>query len=159
MLRRISLTTGTRAEYGILRPIIREIQKYSNLKLFLIVAGMHLSRRYGLTIKEIEEDGIPISASVKMDPRTDDGYGMTKAFAKGVEKFGLIFKQSKPDINLILGDRDEAFASTCAAFHMNIPNAHIHGGDILEELTNTYVMRLQNFLIFILQQPLRVPLV
>ena len=129
MLRRISLTTGTRAEYGILRPIIREIQKYSNLKLFLIVAGMHLSRRYGLTIKEIEEDGIPISASVKMDPRTDDGYGMTKAFAKGVEKFGLIFKQSKPDINLILGDRDEAFASTCAAFHMNIPNAHIHGGD------------------------------
>jgi GDP/UDP-N,N'-diacetylbacillosamine 2-epimerase (hydrolysing) len=129
LVRKITLTTGTRAEYGILRPLIREIQKYSSLRLFLIVAGMHLSPRYGLTVREIEEDNIPIHASVKMDPQMDDGYGMAKAFAKGVEKFALIFRQLRPDINVILGDRDESFASACAAFHMNIPNAHIHGGD------------------------------
>jgi GDP/UDP-N,N'-diacetylbacillosamine 2-epimerase (hydrolysing) len=129
VVRRISLTTGTRAEYGILRPVIREIQQNTSLKLFLIVAGMHLSRRYGLTVREIEEDNIPISASVKMDPQTDDGYGMAKAFAKGVERFASIFRQIRPDINVVLGDRDESFASACAAFHMNIPNAHIHGGD------------------------------
>lgn len=128
-MRKISLTTGTRAEYGILRPVIREIQNYSNLKLYLLVAGMHLSSRYGLTIREIEADGIPISAAVKMDPQSDDGYGMAKAFARGVESFAAIFNRIGPDINVVLGDRDEAFASACAAFHMNIPNAHIHGGD------------------------------
>lgn len=129
MVRKISLTTGTRAEYGILRPIIHEIQKFHNLRLFLIVAGMHLSDKYGLTVREIEHDGIPITASVKMDPQTDDGYGMATAFATGVASFARIFKQISPHVNMVLGDRDEAFASACAAFHMNIPNAHIHGGD------------------------------
>jgi UDP-N-acetylglucosamine 2-epimerase (non-hydrolysing)/GDP/UDP-N,N'-diacetylbacillosamine 2-epimerase (hydrolysing) len=90
---------------------------------------MHLSNKYGLTIREIEDDGISIRASVKMDPHTDDGYGMANAFAKGVTSFASIFRQIRPDINMILGDRDEAFASACAAFHMSIPNAHIHGGD------------------------------
>jgi len=127
--RKIALTTGTRAEYGILRPIINKINESKKLKLQLLVSGMHLSKKHGNTISEIKNDNFPIHGTINMIPSTDSNYAMAIALGKGVIQFAQIFKESKPDINIILGDRDESLASALAAYHMNIPNAHIHGGD------------------------------
>jgi len=129
MKRKITLTTGTRAEYGILRPVINNIKNSKKLELQLLVAGMHLSKKHGNTISEIKHDKFRIHGKIKMIPKTDSNHAMAIALGKGIIQFADIFKKLKPDINLILGDRDESLASALAAYHMNIPNAHIHGGD------------------------------
>ena len=129
MKRKISVVTGTRAEYGLLRSTLKKINSSEHLDLFLIVAGMHLSQKFGDTIKEIKQDGFKVYSKVDMVPKGNSTFHMAKAVGLGTVKFAEIFHKLKPDINLVLGDRDEAFASTLAASHMNIPNAHIHGGD------------------------------
>lgn len=129
MKKRISVTTGTRAEYGILRPVLQKIQASKKLHLYLIVTGTHLSKKYGLTINEIKKDGFRIYATIDMIPKGNSTYHMATALGKGIVEFSKVFKKLKPDINLVLGDRDEVLASTISAYHMNIPNAHIHGGD------------------------------
>jgi len=129
MKRKISVTTGSRSEYGILKPVLYKIKKHPNLKLQLIVAGMHLSKKYGNTVREIENDGFKIDSKINMIPRGNGIFDMTTALGNGITKFAEIFNKSKPNINLILGDRDETLASAVAAYHMNIPNAHIHGGE------------------------------
>lgn len=125
----IAVTTGTRAEYGFLRPLLKEITKSKKLELRLIVTGMHLSKKYGYTIREIKKDGFKIAAKVPMLPKDDSTYDMSIALGKGIMNFSNVLRKLKPDINVILGDRDEALASALSASHMNIPNAHIHGGD------------------------------
>ncbi|VVC05675.1 UDP-N-acetylglucosamine 2-epimerase [uncultured archaeon] len=129
MRRKILVTTGTRAEYGILRPLLRAISNSKKLELFLVVTGMHLSKKYGYTIKEIKKDGFMIYDVVDMIPKDDSLYSMSIELGNGVISFSKILRRLKPDINVILGDRDEMLASAIAAYHMNIPNAHIHGGD------------------------------
>ena len=129
MKRKISVTTGTRAEYGIMRSVLEAIAKSKKLELHLIVTGMHLSKKYGMTINEIIKDGFRIYSSFDMLSKEDSNYSMSKALGKGIVTFTKIFYKLKPDINLILGDRDEMLASALAAYHLNIPNAHIHGGD------------------------------
>jgi len=126
---KISVTTGTRAEYGLLRPVLNEISKSKKLELYLIVTGMHLSKKHGYSINEIKNDGFKIYSKFPMIPKGNSSFFMANSLGKGVVEFSKIFRKLKPDINLILGDRDEAFASALAASHMNIPNAHIHGGD------------------------------
>ena len=129
MKRKISVTTGTRADYGILRPVLQAILKSKKLELYLIVTGTHLSKKHGLTINEIKRDGFEIFTTIDMVPQGDTNYFMSMALGKGIIAFSKIFSKLRPDINLILGDRDEMLASALAAAHMNIPNAHIHGGD------------------------------
>jgi len=129
MKRKISVTTGTRAEYGIMRSVLEAIAKSKKLELHLIVTGMHLSKKYGMTINEIIKDGFRIYSSFDMLSKEDSNYSMSKALGEGIVSFTKIFYKLKPDINLILGDRDEMLASALAAYHLNIPNAHIHGGD------------------------------
>ena len=145
--RKIIVTTGTRAEYGILRPILREIIKKKNLELILVVTGTHLSKKYGMTINEIKKDKFKIYETFKFLPNDDTGFSVAKSLGEGVIQFAKIFKKVKPDINLILGDRDEMFASAIAAYHMNIPNAHIHGGDIsrnIDEYTRHAITKISN---------------
>jgi len=129
MKRKITVTTGTRAEYGILRPVIKEIVKNRKLQLYLLVTGTHLSKKFGQSISEIKKDGFKVYSKFDMLPKGNTNYHMSLALARGVEYFSKIFQKIKPDINVILGDRDEMLASALAAYHMNIPNAHIHGGD------------------------------
>lgn len=129
MKRKISVTTGSRSEYGILRPVMKAIAENKKMELCLIVSGMHLSKKHGYTIREIQKDGFKIHDTVDMLPKGDSTYHMSLALGKGILKFSDVFRKLKPDINLILGDRDESFASAIASSHMNIPNAHIHGGD------------------------------
>ena len=129
MKRKISVITGTRAEYGIIRPILKKIKANKKLDLCLIVTGMHLSKKFGRTINEIKKDGFKIYSTVEMLPKKDTNFEMSLILGKGIILFSKIFKNLKPDINLVLGDRDEMLAASLAAYHMNIPNAHIHGGD------------------------------
>ncbi len=127
--RKIFVTTGSRSEYGILRSIIQEISNSKKLDLFLIVTGMHLSKKFGFTINEIKKDGFKIYKQIPVFAKNDSLFDMSKTLGNQIIQFSEIFRKQKPDINLILGDRDEALSSTISAYHMNIPNAHIHGGD------------------------------
>ena len=129
MKRKITAITGSRSEYGILKPVLKAISDSKKLQLYLIVVGMHLSKKHGLTINEIKKDGFKISKTIKMTPKNDSNFFMSIELGKGIIELSKILKKIKPDINLLLGDRDEMLASALAASHMNIPNAHIHGGD------------------------------
>jgi len=147
MKRKITITTGTRADYGYMKPILKEILRNKKLEFYFIVAGMHLSKKHGLTINEIKKDGFKIKAKVDMMPKDDSTFAMSQVLAKGIISFSKIFKKIRPDINLILGDRDEMLASALAASHMNIPNAHIHGGDIsggIDEYNRHAITKISN---------------
>ena len=130
MKRKISITTGSRSDYGLLRPILKKISSSKKLDLYLIAAGMHLTKKYGLTINEIKKDGFKIYARVNMVPKDDSAFFLAKSLGEGIIQFSKIFMKLKPDINVVLGDRDEMLASALAASHMNILNAHIHGGEV-----------------------------
>lgn len=129
MKKKILVTTGTRAEYGILRPILYELIKSKKLNLYLVVTGMHLSQKHGLTINEIKKDGFKIHSTINILPKDDTPFSMSIALGEGIIKFSKVFDRVKPDLNMILGDRVEMLASAVAASQMNIPNVHIHGGD------------------------------
>jgi len=145
--RKITITTGSRSEYVILRPVLKNIQNNKNFKLYLLVTGTHLSRKYGKTITEIKKDGFKPYSKFNLIPSGDDNYYMTKSVGEGILKFAKIFRKIKPDINLILGDRPEMLASAVAAYYMNIPNAHIHGGDVsgsVDEYTRHAITKISN---------------
>jgi len=127
--RKILVTTGTRAEYGILKPLLTEFKKSSKIDFILVVCGTHLSKTHGNTINEIKNDGFKIDATVKTLSNKLDNYNLTKAFGRGVIQFAEVFSKFKPDINFIMGDRDEMLMSAIAGSHMNIINAHLAGGD------------------------------
>jgi len=129
MKKKICAITGSRSEYGILRPILFEIENHCELELSLIVTGMHLSEQYGYTIEGIRKDGFVIDAIVEMTLDSSSGSSMAKSTGLGIIGISQAFQQIKPDIILIVGDRCEVLAASIAAIYMNIPIAHIHGGD------------------------------
>jgi GDP/UDP-N,N'-diacetylbacillosamine 2-epimerase (hydrolysing) len=129
MARKICVVTGTRAEYGILKPVMDAIKKSPTLELSVIVTGMHLAQQFGYTLREIEEDGFRIDAKVDMLLSGDTGTAMAKSIGNGIISIAQALDIIKPDIILILGDRTEPFAAAIAGAYMNIPIAHIHGGD------------------------------
>ena len=129
MQKKILVSTGARAEYGILRSLLKEIQKSKKLKLILIVTGSHLSKNHGYTINEIKKDGFKIDSIIRLSHFRDKNVDISTAIGDYVIIFSKIFQKFKPDINFIIGDRDEMLASAIAASHMNIINAHLAGGD------------------------------
>lgn len=129
MKRKIAVITGTRAEYGLLHPVMKAIENNPKLELSVIATGMHLSREHGYTINEINKDGFKIDAAIDMLLGNDTGAAMAKSLGIGIIGITQALEQIKPDIVLILGDRGEPFAGAIAATHMNIPVAHIHGGE------------------------------
>ncbi len=129
MKRKVAVITGTRAEYGLLYPVMKAIENNPKLELSMIVTGMHLSSEHGYTVNEIEKDGFKIDAMVDMLLSNDTGASMAKSLGIGIIGITQALEQIKPDIVLILGDRGEPFAGAIAASHMNIPVAHIHGGE------------------------------
>ena len=147
MQKKISITTGTRAEYGMLRSLIYEINQNKKFELLLVVTGSHLSKNHGMTIKEIINDGFKISSKININPKGDKSFDSTISMGKAVIEFAKFFKKSKPDFNIILGDRYEIFASAIASYQMNIPNVHIHGGDKsggLDEYTRHAITKISN---------------
>ena len=129
MKKRVMVLSGSRAEYGLLKPVMKEIYNHQSLKMDIIIGGMHLSGEFGSSEKEIVKDGFKIRGRVEMNPESDSGFSMVVAIGKGMTGVAKILKEIKPDIFLVLGDRHEALAGTIAAGYMNIPVAHIHGGD------------------------------
>jgi len=127
--RKIAVLTGTRAEYGILRPILKRINSHSKLDLYLIVTGMHLSDEFGYTVKEIEKDEFKIYAKLDTLNKEDTGAGMAKYIGNTIVKLAEIFENLKPDMLLLVGDRGEMLAGAMAATCMNILIAHVHGGE------------------------------
>ncbi len=133
----VAVMTGTRAEYGLLRPVIREIESKKNINLKLLVTGSHLVHSLGYTISEIKADKTPIDfiCDILKDDETTD---KSVALAAAVEGFSAYFKNHRCDALVILGDRYEAFAATVAAASSSIPVAHISGGDVTEGATDEF---------------------
>lgn len=129
--RNIAVVTGTRAEFGLLKSPMEHIRNHEALSLTTIVTGMHLSPQYGSTYAEIERAGFDIDQKVEMLFDSDTGLGMAKSLGVGISGMAEAFRDIEPDIVLVLGDRDEPFAAGVAAAHMQIPVAHIHGGDVM----------------------------
>lgn len=128
-MKKVSVLTGTRAEYGLLKPVMDEIKKHPNLDLKIIVTGMHLSEEFGKTIDEIKNDGFEITKEIEMIPKDDSSYSMAKSIGEGIMGISDAFDDLEPDVLIVLGDRTEALAATVAAAYMNVVIAHIHGGD------------------------------
>jgi len=105
------------------------IKKDPQLDLSLIVTGMHLSKDFGYSINEIIKDGFKINEKVEMNPKKDTGHSMARSIGLGLVGIANALNKIKPDFLLVLGDRIEALAGVIAAAYMNIPIAHIHGGD------------------------------
>jgi GDP/UDP-N,N'-diacetylbacillosamine 2-epimerase (hydrolysing) len=132
MKRKICIVTGTRAEYGLLYWLLKEIQNDSDLELQLIVTGMHLSPEFGLTYRQIEEDGLKINKKIEMLLSSDTPVGISKSMGLGMIGFADAYKELKPDIVVLLGDRFEIFSAAAAAMIARIPIAHLHGGEATE---------------------------
>jgi UDP-N-acetylglucosamine 2-epimerase (non-hydrolysing)/GDP/UDP-N,N'-diacetylbacillosamine 2-epimerase (hydrolysing) len=132
MRRKICVATGTRAEYGLLYWVMREIQNDPDLELQIIVTGMHLSPEFGLTFKVIQQDGFSINEKVEILLSSDTPVGIAKSLGLGVIGFAEAIDRLKPDLLILLGDRFEIMAAAEAAMVANIPIAHIAGGDATE---------------------------
>jgi GDP/UDP-N,N'-diacetylbacillosamine 2-epimerase (hydrolysing) len=130
--RKICVVTGTRAEYGLLSYLMKEIQEDDSLELQVIATGTHLSKEFGETYTTIEKDGFKINAKIDLDLSDDSPLGVTKSLGLGVIGFGKAIDELKPDLVVVLGDRYELLAATQAALIFKIPVAHIHGGETTE---------------------------
>ncbi len=131
-MKKITLITGSRADYGLLRSVIEGIEKSNKLKLSLIVTGMHLSNEFGLTISEIEKDGFPINKKIEMLVGSDTPSAITKSIGLGMIGFADAFKEIETDLLLVLGDRYEILSAVTSALISRIPVAHLHGGELSE---------------------------
>lgn len=130
--RKICVVTGSRAEYGLLYWLMKEIENDPALTLQIVVTGMHLESKFGLTYRQIERDGFKINVKVRINLTDDTDKAITKAAGLGVKGFGEAFTKLKPDIVVVLGDRFEILAASSAALLCRIPIAHIHGGEVTE---------------------------
>ena len=132
MTRKICVVTGTRAEFGLLRWLMQEIQHEPELELQVLATGMHLSPEFGLTYREIEQAGFVINAKVEMLLSADTATAVTKSMGLGLISYADVYERLAPDLIVVLGDRFEIFAATAAALIAGIPVAHLHGGETTE---------------------------
>lgn len=128
--RRVCVVTGSRADYGLLYFLMRELEAAPLFELQLVATGMHLSPEFGLTVEQIERDGFPIRARVETLLSSDTAVGVAKATGLGVLGFADALQNLRPDLLIVLGDRFEIFAAAQAALFLRIPIAHIGGGDV-----------------------------
>lgn len=132
--KKICVITGTRAEYGLLYWVMKGIQAEPAFELQLCVTGMHLSPEFGLTYRNIENDGFVISKKIECLLSSDTPVGISKSIALAVAGFAEAFHELNPDLIVLLGDRFEILAAATAAVIAKIPIAHCHGGESTEGL-------------------------
>lgn len=131
-MKKIAVVTGTRAEYGLLKPLINKISEDPELELQLIVTGMHLSPKFGNTFKEIEKDGFFINRKIKDNLTGDLAIDITKSIATVMSGFAEALEELLPDVIVVLGDRSEILGVVTAALIKGVPVAHLHGGETTE---------------------------
>ena len=135
MIKKIAVITGTRADYGYLKPLIIRIHEDDELELQLYVTGMHLVKEHGHTLDEVKKDfQVKEVVDIGVKSKNTD-LDMAISSGKCIEEFARVFKRNNPDISIVLGDRVEAFSTATASYLLNIPVAHIAGG----EMTNSLV--------------------
>tara|TARA_Y100000816_G_scaffold161101_1_gene115241 strand:+ start:4274 stop:5440 length:1167 start_codon:yes stop_codon:yes gene_type:complete len=128
--RKICVITGSRAEYGILKPLLHSLKYSKKINLFLLATGSHLSRYHGLTYREIENDGFIINEKVNINLRHDDSLSVSKSMANALKKITESLLKLKPDIVCLCGDRYEILAAAISCTLLKIPIAHLHGGEL-----------------------------
>lgn len=126
------MVTGGRADYGLLRPLMRRIQKTAGLDLQLIATGSHFAKEFGLTYQEIKKDGFQVDGRVPMKTSFNTCRGICKNMASGIHDLSKALSRLQPDIIVILGDRFEAFCAAASATIFGVPIAHLHGGELTE---------------------------
>jgi UDP-hydrolysing UDP-N-acetyl-D-glucosamine 2-epimerase len=131
-MRKICVISGTRADYGLLYWTMKEIQNSKDFELQTIVTCMHLDSNFGNTWEQFEKDGFPISKKVDLGKIEDSKDSVTSQVSIGTLEFSKAYREIKPDLILILGDRYEMLAAAQSAIFANIPIAHIHGGEVTE---------------------------
>lgn len=131
-MKNITIITGSRAEYGLLRPLIKKFAASPLVNFTLVVTGMHLSPEFGLTYQEIINDGINISYKIDTLLSSDSAEGITKSIGLGLISFSDLFQNVDADLVIVLGDRTEVLAVCIAAMVKGIPIAHISGGETTE---------------------------
>jgi GDP/UDP-N,N'-diacetylbacillosamine 2-epimerase (hydrolysing) len=122
--------TGSRADYGLLKRLMKLIDSDPEMKLHIIVTGTHLSSKHGFTYKEIEEDGFQIDFTVDIIENIIDAQSTARAMSKAQIEITKILTEIKPDLMLVLGDRYEILSAVISALLTNVPVAHIHGGEV-----------------------------
>lgn len=128
----ICVVTTTRADYGLLKPLIRRFLDDKIFCVKIVVTGTHLSEKYGYTYKEIEKDGFQTAARIAILSEEKDSLAVPKCMANAIVKFSEYFQADRPDFVLLLGDRYETFAIAIAAYNARIPIIHLYGGDTTE---------------------------
>ena len=128
----VAVFTGNRAEYGLQFPILRAINKHPDLEYRLLVSGAHLDPNFGSTLEEIRNDGFRIDAEIKIEMDAASLFATAQAIGSGVLAISKVLDEMRPDIMVVYADRFEGFAAVIAATQMNIPTAHIEGGDLTE---------------------------
>jgi GDP/UDP-N,N'-diacetylbacillosamine 2-epimerase (hydrolysing) len=128
-MRTIAVVTGTRAEYGYLKPLMQAIARERTLTLLPVITGMHLLPEFGSTGKQVKKD-FPSAKTVPMVLKGDQLKDMAQYLASGISNFTTFLDKEHPDILVVLGDRSESLAAALAALYLNIPIAHINGGDV-----------------------------
>ena len=128
----IGIFTGNRAEYSLMLPIIKAIKKHPKLTYKLIVSGAHLEKNFGKTVEEIYKDGFKIYSKIPIKPQMSKKIFTAKSIGQIIIRLTTILQKLKPDIFLTFADRFESFAAVTTSTQMNIPTAHVEGGDITE---------------------------
>ena len=128
-MKKIVCITGSRAEYGVMKYLLKMLDKDPSFELSLIVTGMHLMKKFGKTIDIIKKDGFKIKAEINMKLDDNTNEGMSKSLGYAIIGITDALKRIKPDLVIMAGDRGEILAAAIAASHLNIPVAHISGGD------------------------------
>ena len=132
MRTKITVLTATRAEYGLLSPIIHELLLRDCFEVKVVVTGAHLSPEFGLTYKEIEADGVEIDKKIEILLSSDTPVSISKNMGLAMISFAEYFEESQPDMLMVLGDRYETLAVCCAAMNARIPIVHLYGGETTE---------------------------
>jgi GDP/UDP-N,N'-diacetylbacillosamine 2-epimerase (hydrolysing) len=123
------LVTSSRAEYGLLKPLIKKLLIDKGINLSLVATGTHLEKQFGLTFREIEKDGITINTKINIKMNDTSFKGVGNSFSQAISKFTTYFLSNRPSLLIVLGDRYEILAVSIAAYLLQIPIAHINGGE------------------------------
>jgi UDP-hydrolysing UDP-N-acetyl-D-glucosamine 2-epimerase len=128
----VAVFTGNRAEYGLQYPILRAIQNHPDLDYKLLVSGAHLDSNFGSTLDEIRKDGFHIDSEIKIEMDGTTSISTAQAIGSGILSISKVLREVNPDLMVVYADRFEGFAAVIASTQMNIPTAHIEGGDLTE---------------------------